>query len=216
MGEDPRRVFFSGSLCLDDLRRSKLLTTAELEKKLSLRFDDQKLLVVHHPVTLMRDTIEESQELFAALRQMPQPIVFVYPNADAGSRELIARTEKFIRSRSNARLFVNLDHLTYLTLMASVDVLLGNSSSGLIESTSLGVPALNIGIRQSGREHAANVIDVPSDRSRILSAVRKALSPKFRRTVRGLKNPYGDGRASQIITRVLATTGLGEALLFKA
>jgi UDP-N-acetylglucosamine 2-epimerase len=99
--------------------------------------------------------------------------------------------------------------------MNNVGALVGNSSSGIIESTSLEVPAINIGIRQRGREHAANVIDVPAERAAIQRAIRRALSSKFRQNIRGLKNPYGEGRASEIVPRVLTKAPLGEKLLFK-
>jgi UDP-N-acetylglucosamine 2-epimerase (non-hydrolysing)/GDP/UDP-N,N'-diacetylbacillosamine 2-epimerase (hydrolysing) len=123
--------------------------------------------------------------------------------------------ERFISGRPDSKLFVNLDHTTYLSLLRNVDLLIGNSSSGVIESTSLGVPALNIGIRQKGREHAANVLDIPAKRKEIRRAIVHTLSADFRQSVQGLENPYGDGHASQIITRVLTTIPLGD-LLFKS
>jgi UDP-N-acetylglucosamine 2-epimerase (non-hydrolysing)/GDP/UDP-N,N'-diacetylbacillosamine 2-epimerase (hydrolysing) len=92
---------------------------------------------------------------------------------------------------------------------------MGNSSSGMIESTSLGIPTLNIGLRQQGREHAANVLNVPAERGEILRAMSKALSAEFRRSAQGLENPYGDGQAVKKIVQTLAKTRLGEKLLFK-
>jgi UDP-N-acetylglucosamine 2-epimerase (non-hydrolysing)/GDP/UDP-N,N'-diacetylbacillosamine 2-epimerase (hydrolysing) len=217
MGEQPWRVTYSGSLSLDNLRRSKLLSRRQIEKKLgiSLGPEKQTILALYHPVTLMKDTVEEATEMFAALEGRKERILFIYPNADAGSRELIHVAERFISRRPDSKLFVNLDHTTYLSLLRNVDLLIGNSSSGVIESTSLEVPALNIGIRQKGREHAANVLDIPAKRKEIRRAIVHTLSPDFRRSVHGLENPYGDGRASEIITRVLTTTPL-EDLLFKS
>jgi UDP-N-acetylglucosamine 2-epimerase (non-hydrolysing)/GDP/UDP-N,N'-diacetylbacillosamine 2-epimerase (hydrolysing) len=217
MGEQSWRVTYSGSLSLDNLRRSKLLSRRQIEKKLgiSLGPEKRKILALYHPVTLMRDTVAEATEMFAALEKSKERILFIYPNADAGSRELIRMTERFISSRPDSKLFVNLDHTTYLSLLRNVDLLIGNSSSGVIESTSLGVPALNIGIRQKGREHAQNVLDVPAKRRDIRQAIAHALSNDFRLSVQGLENPYGDGHASQIITRVLTTVPLGD-LLFKS
>ncbi len=217
MGEQSWRVTYSGSLSLDNLRRSKLLSRRQIEKKLgiSLGREKQTILALYHPVTLMRDTVAEATEMFAALEGTKERILFIYPNADAGSRELIHMTERFISSRPDSKLFVNLDHTTYLSLLRNVDLLIGNSSSGVIESTSLGVPALNIGIRQKGREHAANVLDVPAKRKEIRKAIVHTLSSDFRESVQCLENPYGDGHASQIITRVLTTISLGD-LLFKS
>ena len=110
---------------------------------------------------------------------------------------------------------MNLEHLRYLSLLKNVGVLVGNSSSGIIESTSLDVPAVNVGIRQQVREHAANVIDVPAERKAIREAIDHALSPGFRRSIQGLENPYGDGEAANIITEVLLKAPLGKKLLFK-
>jgi len=215
MGEQPWRVSFSGSLSLDHLHRGKLLTKRQLEKKLELSLREKTILALYHPVTLMKDTVRESEEMLAALHGAEQQILFIYPNADAGSRKLIQLTERFIAANPGSKLFVNLDHTTYLSLLKHVDLLMGNSSSGVIESTSLGIPTLNIGIRQKGREHAANVIDVAADRNEIRKVMQRALSPTFRKAAQNLENPYGDGHASQKIVSVLAKTPLGPKLLFK-
>jgi UDP-hydrolysing UDP-N-acetyl-D-glucosamine 2-epimerase len=215
MGERPWRVSFSGSLSLDHLHRGKLLTKRQLEKKLELSLREKTILALYHPVTLMKDTVRESEEMLAALHGAEQQILFIYPNADAGSRKLIQLTERFIAANPGSKLFVNLDHTTYLSLLKHVDLLMGNSSSGVIESTSLGIPTLNIGIRQKGREHAANVIDVAADRNEIRKVMQRALSPTFRKAAQNLENPYGDGHASQKIVSVLAKTPLGPKLLFK-
>jgi UDP-hydrolysing UDP-N-acetyl-D-glucosamine 2-epimerase len=216
MGEQAWRVTWSGSLSLDHLRRARLLSQAAVEKKLEVSLPSETVVAIYHPVTLMKDTVAEAREMFAALRQVKQQVLFVYPNADAGARSLIEMAEGFVRQHPNARLFVNLDHLTYLSLLRQASVLMGNSSSGLIESTSLGVPVLNIGIRQQGREHAANVLDVPAHRTAILAGLKKTLAPSFRKASAGLKNPYGDGQAARRILRTLVDTPLGTKLLFKS
>ena len=216
MGEQPWRVSFSGSLSLDNLRRSRLLTRAQLETKLRVALAPDAILAVYHPVTMKRDTLEEAGEIFAALQTLDRQILFIYPNADAGSRRLIEMSERFVAKCRKARLFVNFDHTTYLSLLRNVSLLVGNSSSGIIESTSVGQPALNIGIRQRGREHAANVLDVPAERGAILEEIRKAESPKFRKSVQRLRNPYGDGHASKTIVKVLTETAFDSRLLFKA
>lgn len=214
MGEEAWRITFSGSLSLDFLTRERLLTRSQLEKQLGFQVKSGTVLCVHHPVTLMKNTVEGANEVFAALARLQHPIVFIYPNADSGSRELIRRTEQFAATRK-ARVLVNLDHRTYLSFLKYSGVLVGNSSSGIIESTSLEVPAVNIGIRQRGREHAANVIDVPANRRQIEQAIARALSPEFRQSIRALESPYGDGNASRIVARVLLSTPLGPELLFK-
>jgi UDP-hydrolysing UDP-N-acetyl-D-glucosamine 2-epimerase len=218
MGEQPWRVIYSGSLSIDDLRRSELPEKAQIEKQLGISLGGQKRTIValSHPVTLMKDTIAEANETLAALQQTEEQILLIYPNADAGSRKLIEMAKRLVSRTSRVKLFINLDHPTYLGLLKNVDLLVGNSSSGVIESTSIGIPALNIGIRQRGREHAANVIDVPAKRGEIRRAIAQALSPDFRRSLQGLENPYGDGHASEIITEALTATALGAELLFKS
>lgn len=215
MGEEPWRISFSGSLSLDALRRERLLTASQLQNELGFGVDGKTVVCVYHPVTMLGNPVKEANEVFAALKQLPNQIVFIYPNADAGSRELISRAEGFAAAHPRARVLVNLEHLTYLSLLKHSGALIGNSSSGIIESTTLGVPVVNIGIRQLGREHAANVIDVPAKRKPIESALSKALSPEFRKSIQRLQNPYGKGKAAPIISRVLASAPLGPRLLFK-
>ncbi len=215
MGEQPWRITFSGSLSLDAFRRERLLSRQQLERKLGFEMEPNAVMCIYHPVTMLSNTVEEAGDVFAALENLKQQIVFLYPNADAGSRELIRRAVDLAAGHRNARLLVNLDHCGYLSLLKHAGVLMGNSSSGIIEATSLGVPVVNIGIRQRGREHAANVLDVPAKRSAIEAAIRKALAPDFRKSAQGLENPYGSGRAAQAISRVLASAPLGPKLLFK-
>ena len=215
LGEDPSRVTFSGSLSLDELRRSKLPSKRQVEQRIGHRLHEGYVLALYHPVTLLKDAAAEAGEMLAALKFLPHQVIFVYPNADAGSRKIIRMFETFIAERGNSELLVNLDHVSYLGLLSHAILLVGNSSSGIIESTSLGIPTLNIGLRQHGREHAANVIDVPAERKAILRGMKRALSAKFRRKVERLKNPYGDGRAVERTVQVLERTQLGEDLLLK-
>jgi UDP-N-acetylglucosamine 2-epimerase (non-hydrolysing)/GDP/UDP-N,N'-diacetylbacillosamine 2-epimerase (hydrolysing) len=215
MNEEPWWVHFTGSPSLDQLRRQRLLNRAQVVRQLNLSATRRTIVVVHHPVTMLRDTTRESSALFAALSGIDADFVFVYPNADAGSRALITRTEAFLARHPGSRLLVNLDHRSYLSLLRHAGALVGNSSSGIIEAASVGLPVVNIGIRQKGRDHAANVLDVPASAGAIRAAVAEALSPKFRRSIQQLENPYGDGRASGRIVKLLATVPVGEKLLFK-
>jgi UDP-N-acetylglucosamine 2-epimerase (non-hydrolysing)/GDP/UDP-N,N'-diacetylbacillosamine 2-epimerase (hydrolysing) len=215
LGEELWRIRFSGSLSLDFLRRERLLTKAQVQKNTGMTLKKDAVLCIYHPVTLLNNTVEEAAEVFAALNSLGNQVIFIYPNADAGSRELVRRAQQFASKHPDSRVLVNLDHLTYLSLLREVGVLVGNSSSGIIESTSLEVPVVNIGIRQQGREHTTNVINVPAARKAISKAVAQALSPKFRRQIVGLESPYGDGNASRTICQVLLKTPLGPKLLFK-
>jgi UDP-N-acetylglucosamine 2-epimerase (non-hydrolysing)/GDP/UDP-N,N'-diacetylbacillosamine 2-epimerase (hydrolysing) len=215
LGEETWRIKFSGSLSLDFLRRERLLTRSQVEKKIGFNLKKDAVLCLYHPVTLLNNTVEEATEVFAALEELVQQVIFIYPNADAGSRELVRRAEAFAATHVDSRVLTNLDHLVYLSLLKHVGVLVGNSSSGIIESTSLQVPVINVGIRQQGREHAANVINVPANSKAIRKGIARALSAEFRRDIRGLKSPYGDGKASRIICETLLKAPLGAKLLFK-
>jgi UDP-hydrolysing UDP-N-acetyl-D-glucosamine 2-epimerase len=216
MGEEPWRVHRAGAPSLDHLRRRTLYTREQVETRLGIALKHPTLLAAYHPVTIARDTVREADSLFAALRALPDQILFCYPNADAGSRNLIERARAFASSRNeDAHVFINLDALTYWSLLKQVDVLAGNSSSGIMESASFALPTVNVGVRQQGRERARNVLDADADTSSILAAISRAKTPEFRRSVQGMTNPYGEGIASDKIVEVLTSVPLGEELLMK-
>jgi UDP-hydrolysing UDP-N-acetyl-D-glucosamine 2-epimerase len=215
MGEEEWRVHCAGAPSLDHLRRSALMARPQLEKELGCELGVPTALVSYHPVTLAGDTLEETDALFSALSGLTEQLLFCYPNADAGSRELIERTKSFLAARGNGRVFVNLDAVRYWSLLRCVEVLVGNSSSGIMETASFGLPTVNIGRRQRGRERARNVLDAPADSAAILAAIRGAGQPDFRASLRGMSNPYGDGTASERITEVLTSVPLGQKLIVK-
>jgi UDP-hydrolysing UDP-N-acetyl-D-glucosamine 2-epimerase len=215
MGEEEWRVHRAGAPSLDHLRRSSLLTRAQLEEKLGCDLGVPTVLVSYHPVTLADDTLEETEALFSALSQLRDQLLFCYPNADAGSRALIERTRSFLAVRGNGRVFVNLDAVTYWSLLQRVELMVGNSSSGIMETASFGLPTVNIGIRQQGRERPRNVLDAAADSAEILAAVRAARVTDFRESLREMSNPYGDGTASEKIVEVLTSVALGKKLLLK-
>ncbi len=215
MGEEAWRVHRVGAPSLDHLRRRQPPGRGELEERLGLRLCAPTIIVVYHPLTLARDTLCEAEALFAALETLPQQVLFCFPNADAGSRALIARARAFCAQRPRAGLFVNLNPLDYWGLLGQVDLLLGNSSSGIMETAALELPAVNVGRRQEGRERAANLIDAEPDAAAILAAVARGLDPRFRESLAGIDNPYGDGHAAERIADILVHLPLGEKLLVK-
>jgi UDP-N-acetylglucosamine 2-epimerase (non-hydrolysing)/GDP/UDP-N,N'-diacetylbacillosamine 2-epimerase (hydrolysing) len=215
MDEEEWRVHRAGAPSLDHLRRRTLQTREELESLLKIHLEKPAILVACHPVTIARDTVQEAAPLFEALASLPDQILFCYPNADAGSRDLISRARSFAASRKNSHVFVNLDVLTYWSLLHQVEVFLGNSSSGIMETPSLALPTVNVGLRQQGRERARNILDVTPDVQALLNALRTAKSPSFRESLRGMTNPYGDGFASEKIVQVLTTVPLSQELLMK-
>jgi UDP-hydrolysing UDP-N-acetyl-D-glucosamine 2-epimerase len=215
MGEEAWRVHRAGAPSLDHLRRQTLFTREQIESRLKVALNHPTILVAYHPVTLARDTVREADALFEALETLPDQILFCYPNSDAGGRKLIERARAFAASRDSAHVFVNLDALAYWSLLKQVDVLVGNSSSGIMESGSFELPTVNVGLRQQGRERAGNVIDAAPEVRAILKAIATAKSVDFRRSLQGMTNPYGEGVASEKIVEVLTSVPLGEELLLK-
>jgi len=215
MGEEPWRVHRTGSPSLDRLAREVLPSRTQLESRLGFELSDGAAVVALHPVTLLDDTLAEADPVLAALSRLGGQQVFCFPNPDAGSRELVRRARAHCDANPDAHLFVNLEHRTYWALLRDSTVMIGNSSSGIMETPSLGLPTVNVGIRQRGRERADNVIDVPAAAGRIVEAVERARSPAFRDALEGLDNPYGDGTAGERIAAVLATVELDDRLIFK-
>ncbi|MGC2164115.1 MAG: UDP-N-acetylglucosamine 2-epimerase [Silvibacterium sp.] len=215
MGEEPWRVHRAGAPSLDHLRRSHLLTREEVEQRLHIDLSRPSILVAYHPVTIRRETTQEVDALFSALSQIEGQILFCYPNADAGSHHIIERARSFLAGHSNGRIFTNLDPITYWSLLRQVDALVGNSSSGIMETASFALPTVNIGLRQKGRERAINILDAAPEAADIREKIAQACSATFRQSLAGMANPYGDGHASEKIVEVLTTVPLTPDLLIK-
>jgi UDP-N-acetylglucosamine 2-epimerase (non-hydrolysing)/GDP/UDP-N,N'-diacetylbacillosamine 2-epimerase (hydrolysing) len=214
MGEEPWRVHRAGAPSLDHLRRSTLLTRTELEATLGLSLADESTVVAYHPVTIFKDTTVEADAVFDALDDLPGQILFCYPNADAGSYDLIARIQHFCETHPNAHLFVNLPAITYWSLLRESTALLGNSSSGIMEAASFSLPVINIGMRQQGRERGPNILDADATADSIRAQFARSREPAFRESLRPAHNLYGDGHAAERIVAVLTSTPL-EGLLHK-
>ena len=215
MGEEAWRVHRAGAPSLDHVARSKLLSRAELEKKLKIDLTPATTVVAYHPVTLLSDTNAEVEELFVALVQFPHQLIFCHPNADAGSRNLVERIRALLEKRGNGHLFVNLPAIEYWSLLRHVSLLVGNSSSGIMESASFALPTVNVGMRQQGREHGKNVLHAEPHATSILEELRRADARSFRESLSGMENPYGDGRAAERIVAVLTTLPDRDRLLIK-
>ncbi len=216
MGEEPWRVTVTGNPSLDNLNTLNFLTQAELEERVGMSLAPRPLLVTYHPVTLeYAETGKHVCELLSALDELRLPVVFTYPNADTGSRVIIESIERFVSSHSNSKVVCNLGTRACFSLMKCASAMVGNSSSGILEAASFELPVVNLGIRQQGRIHGPNVIDADEDRVSILKAIRQVLTPSFRESLRGLKNPYGDGDGTTRIIKVLKTVRLDQNLLLK-
>jgi GDP/UDP-N,N'-diacetylbacillosamine 2-epimerase (hydrolysing) len=205
MGEQPERVWVVGALGLDNLANLRLLDRKELEASLGFKLGRRNLLVTFHPVTLENATFEaQMTELLCALEALEDTrLIFTMPNADTGGRIAIEMIERFVAAHKNARAYVSLGELRYLSCIRQVDAVVGNSSSGLIEVPSFGKGTLNIGDRQRGRLKAASVIDCAPERSAIGAALQHLYSRTFQAQLSTVRNPYGEAGAGEKVAAVL-------------
>jgi len=216
MGEEDWRVYEVGAPGLDRFRVVRPVSRADLARRLGVALDSPVAIVTFHPETLAPDDVAmQADELMAALKSLDGTIVASCPGADAGYATIVERLQALVASRPGTALVESLGDDAYAALLREADVMIGNSSSGLIETPSFALPTVNVGLRQAGRLRARNVIDVEHGRDAILAGVARALEPAFRRGLAGLVNPYGDGHAAPRIARVLREMGLGPRLLRK-
>lgn len=216
MGEEPWRIFVTGDPALDAINHMELLTRRELEDRLMTPLEQPVLLVTFHPTTLGSQSVsDEIAALLGALSEVDGTLIFTASNPDVGRNVVMENIREFVARRPSARLFANLGQKLYYSLLSVADAMVGNSSSGIWEAPSFELPVVNVGERQHGRVRSANVIDVRSDKESILEAVRKALNPAFKESLRGLKNRYGDGKAAPRIARVLKEIELSPRLVKK-
>lgn len=205
LGEQPERVFLVGGLGIDNIKRLQLLDRTSLEETLDFKFGAKNLLVTFHPVTLETATAScQMAELLSALADLPDTrIIFTLPNADTDGRVLIEMVEQFVAEHSNARAYASLGQLRYLSCIAQVDGVVGNSSSGLLEAPSFKKGSIDIGDRQKGRLRAGSVIGCEPTRESIAAALAQLYSAEFQESLHDVVNPYGDGGASEKVVEKL-------------
>ncbi len=214
LGENPERVFNVGGLGIDNLLKLDLLEKEDLEKELDFKFKDRNLLITFHPVTLENNTSKKHMhELLDALLLLKNTgLIFTMPNVDTDGKVLLEMIKEFISDNENAKLFSSLGQLKYFSCIKYVDVVIGNSSSGLIEVPSLKKPTINIGDRQKGRLKANSVIDCKATKKSIIESLNKAFSKEFQSIVKETINPYGRGGASKKIIKILEEYNLKDIL----
>ena len=214
LGESPDRVYQVGAIGIENIRNINLFTRDELAQSLGIALNRPYALVTFHPATLEQNDIEKQmEELFGALeRQKDLVFVFTKSNADAGGLTINRMIDYYIMEHKNAFAFSSLGVLRYLSAMKYCEVVIGNSSSGLIEAPSFGVPTINIGNRQKGRLQSTSVINCDPAREEIDRAIMIARSNEYKEVAKRTVNPYGDGNTSDKVVEVLKEYVLGEKI----
>jgi len=216
MGEDEKRIFVTGALTLDTITHTKLKTKTEIFKKYKLNPNRTTFIMIQHQITTLKDKgYSQLKELFLALDKLKEQTILIYPNCDAGGKKFIDLIKRYAK-KDYIYSFKNIEYEDYLGLMKSSDLMIGNSSSGIIEAPSFKIPVINIGSRQQGRERSDNVIDVEPKKEKILNAIDIALHDKeFAKKVNGTKNKFGGGDSAKKIVKILKTIPLDEKLIQK-
>lgn len=219
MGEDPRRVFRFGAPGLDGIGRFGRVPESELRRFLGAPDGLPLGAVTYHPETLSAVSVRAAARGLARALSRRRDVFWVWtmPGAEAGWRAVVEEARAFVRrSPGRAVLAASLGRERYLSLLRRAAVVVGNSSSGLLEAPSFGVPTVNVGERQRGRLRAASVLDCAGDAASIGRALSRALTPAFAARARRAVNPYAGRDACRRIARVLATVPLGATLLKKS
>lgn len=216
LGEDPRRVFNFGAPGLESIKKMNLLNRKEFESAINFKLGKTNFLITYHPVTLSRTSPSNPvKELFRVLQRFPEAkIVFTKTHADLGGKVVNGMIDQYVTSHRLATSFVSMGRFLYLSALKNVDVVIGNSSSGIIEAPLLRTAAVNMGPRQDGRPRAASIIDCDENAKSILVAIRKALSPEFQKIVTATQSLYGCKNVNRRIKEKLKSTPL-KNILFK-
>jgi len=206
LGELPSNVFNVGALGIESINKLKLLSKKEFEKSINLKLDSKiNILVTYHPVTLEHASSKrQMKELLSALDFFKNSkIIFTKANSDTDGRIINQLIDEYVGENDNCVVYFSLGQLRYLSALKYVDVVVGNSSSGLLEVPSFNKPTVNIGERQKNRIKAKSVIDCLPERKEIVNSIEKSQKKVFQDLVRNIKSPYGEGNSSELIINVL-------------
>jgi UDP-hydrolysing UDP-N-acetyl-D-glucosamine 2-epimerase len=215
MGEDPSNIFVVGAPGLDSILNEELIEPQKIVKHYKLELSKPILLAIQHPTTEVEDASDQIHETLEAILELKHQTVLIYPNADAGGRKMIEVIKEY-EKHPFITTFKSIPHKDYLSLMKIASVMVGNSSSGIVEAISFGLPVVNIGSRQEGRERAENVIDVDYNKEEIKAAIEEALCDEdLKEKVKNCKNPFGDGKAGPKVANILSNIKIDKFLLKK-
>lgn len=208
LGEQPDRVFNVGALGVENIKKLQLMSKQEIEESIDFKIDENTILVTYHPVTLGDHTTEyDIKEFIGALEEREDlRVIFTMPNSDTGGRAIVNAINSFVANnpiRANA--YKSLGVKRYLSVMKYAGAVVGNSSSGLVEVPSFGIPTLNIGDRQKGRMAADSVYNCNTDKASILKGLDVVMSSEFKKKSSETHNPYDKEGTAQAIFDVIST-----------
>lgn len=202
LGESPDRVFNIGAIGIENIKKMNLLSKEELEKSIDFKLNKKYAIVTFHPVTLENNTAKNQfKELLLALDNIKDlKVMFTKANSDTDGRIINKMIDEFVLTDKERFIaFTSMGSLRYLSAIKYSDVVIGNSSSGIVEVPSFNKPTINIGDRQKGRIQAKSIINCEPVQLEIETAIKKSLSKQFIESIKGMKNPYGDGEVSSKI-----------------
>ncbi len=208
LGEQPDHVFYTGALGVENIKRLHLMNKAEIEKEIGFEIDCNTILVTYHPVTLGNRTAKDDiDDFISALEERKDlRIIFTMPNSDTGSQFIVEAVNGFVeRNHGRAKAFKSLGVVRYLSVMKQVAAVVGNSSSGIVEVPSFGIPTLNIGDRQKGRIQAESTYNCMPAKESVLNGLNKVLSKEFRELASKVHNPYEKANTAEEIFKVIST-----------
>jgi len=206
LGEEPRRVFNVGGTSIENIKKLNLLSKEEFEKSIDFRLAKKNILITFHPVTLENSSAREQfSEILKALDGLEDTnFIFTKANSDTDGDVINKMIDEYVSENSQkAVAFASLGQLRYLSAIKFIDIVLGNSSSGLLEVPSFKKATINIGDRQKGRARASSVIDVMPAKEEILAAIKRAYSKEFEQTLKDTINPYDGGNPSKKMVKIL-------------
>jgi len=205
LGEDKKNIFLVGAPAVDTIKNTKFFNSNKLEKILKIKLKQKIILVTYNPISLDKKTsYSEINHLLKSLENFyDSTIIITMPNTDPFSFEIFKRIKKFEKRNLNCKSFKSLGQDTYYSLMNIANIVVGNSSSGIIETPFFSKPCINIGKRQEGRVKAKNIIDCNGNVKSITSSINFGLTKKFQTLSKSIENPYGSGDSSKKITAIL-------------
>ncbi len=205
LGENPKKTFVVGGLGVDSLKKTKLLSRKDLEKKFNIKFKKKNYLVCFHPETSKKNSPKRQiNEILSALKKIKETcIFFTMPGADLGNSLIEKEIKKFTSLNKNCFFYKSLGQVNYFSFLNQMNAIIGNSSSGILEMPYFRKATINLGDRQLGRLHSKSIINIPIRRKDILNSLKKIYSPSFKNMIKKEKSPYGNGGASVRIVEIL-------------